>query len=182
MENHESIEQILDRMDLNTVKKQMKSPLFGILILLLGVLSIILNSIYHFDPRGFISPMLVMTSFSLSIWGVLAIIFRKKYYVSTISNQKLKVNELYFDTKEKDKLVRIMDTNDYSELQQLRKSTNDGLKLRYMATKDGQVCYSQVIAFIPNEFVRVTNVKQHYDNDSKKLVDTATLISKQNTK
>lgn len=170
MENYESLEQYFDKADKNTIRKQIKSPLMGIGILLLGVCFFSINYYLEFDPRGFISPLLVMISFSLTLWGITAIIFRKKKYVSAVNNQKLRKNEVLFDTKEKDKLIKILSTNNYHELETLNGSTHDGLKLTYYTTADESVCYTQVISYISYECVRITEVKKLLNEDAKNLI------------
>lgn len=169
MENKESIEQILDKMENSNIKKQTVSPITALLILASGVMFFFINYFIEFEPKSIFPPMLILISFGLTLWGILGFIFRKKIYVESNSKQRLQVNELHFDVKERDKLVRIMETKNYEELPLLENSTHDGLKLRYMTTKDATLCFSQVIAYIPYEFVRITTVQQHLADDAKKI-------------
>lgn len=173
MENNESLEQYLDKADKNAVTKQTKSPVKGIAILMFGVCAFAINYFFSFDSRGVISPLLIMISFSLTIWGIFAVTFRKKYYVNTSNKQKFEMKEVLFDSKEKDKLVRILSTNNYEELATLNGSNHDGLKLKYYATLDENTCFVQVISYINYEFVRITEVKQLRNEDAKNFIKIA---------
>jgi len=68
---------------------------------------------------------------------------------------------MYFHVNERDQLVRYLESGSYSEIKELKPSVVDGLKLQVMGTKDGRICYSQVVAFISNEFVYVTTPAKH---------------------
>lgn len=170
MENKESIEQALDKMNINIIRKQKVSPLQSLLIFTLGIVFLLLSSFIEFDSQSIFPPMLILLSFALTLWGLLGFIFRKKVYINSMNNQKLVVSETLFDVKERDKLVRIMATKNYGELKNLMISTHDGLKLRYFTTKDGMLCFSQVIAYVPYEFVRITDVQTHSGDDAQSFI------------
>ncbi|MDD3322594.1 MAG: hypothetical protein PHS59_14240 [Paludibacter sp.] len=171
MENLESIEQVLDKMDISTIKKQVKSPVESILILIAGFAFLQLNFLLKFDSKSVFPPMFFMIAFGLFIWGILSFLFRKKYYFNTQTKQKLKTEEVLIDVKERDKLVRIMNSRNYEELKSLKQSNHDGLKLRYMTSKDGSICFSQVISFVSLEFVNITTVQIHKDDDAKNFLE-----------
>jgi len=97
-------------------------------------------------------------------------LFRKKYYFNSQTKQNLKTLEVLVDAKERDKLVEIMNSRNYNELKNLKISNQDSLKLRYMTTKDGSLCFSQVIAYVPYEFVRITTVQMHTDEGAKEFL------------
>ena len=78
---------------------------------------------------------------------------------------------LYFNLSEREKLIRLLETGNLSEMKTLQPSIVDGLKLRVLATKDGQICYSQVIAFVMNEYVNVTAVQKHTMADYQILTE-----------
>ena len=62
-------------------------------------------------------------------------------------------------------MVRLLDSGNFGGLKQLQSSTTDGLKLQVKATKDGQFCYSQAIAFITNEHINITQVYKNSPKD-----------------
>jgi len=175
MENKESIEQALDKMNINIIKKQKVSPLQSVSIFTSGIVLLIVNSMMNFDSQSIFPPMLILLSFALTLWGLLSFIFRKKIYVNNMDNQKLVAKEALFDVKEREKLVRIMATQNYPELKNLIISNHDGLKLRYFATKDASLCFSQVIAYVPYEFVRITDVQTHAGDDAQNLIKSLKL-------
>lgn len=171
MENLESIEQVLDKMDISTIKKQRKSPAEPILILIAGFAFLQLNYLFKFDSMSVFPPMFFMIAFSLFIWGLLSLIFRKKYYLVTETKQKLRSGEILIDLKERDKLLKIMNGRHYDDIKTLKRSTHDGLKLRYMTSKDGSICFSQVVSFISLEFVNISTVQMHKGNDAKDFLN-----------
>lgn len=170
MENIESIEQVLDKMDVATIKKQIKSPVESILIIIAGFAFFQINYFFNFDSGSVFPPMFLILAFGLFIWGILSLLFRKKYYFNSQTKQKLKTLEVLVDAKERDKLVEIMNSRNYNELKNLKISNQDSLKLRYMTTKDGSLCFSQVIAYVPYEFVRITTVQMHTDEGAKEFL------------
>jgi ArsR family metal-binding transcriptional regulator len=97
--------------------------------------------------------------------------FRKSHYVLAENKQKLIKSEVYFKINEQDKLVKLIETGNLAEIKTLKPSISDGLKLRIVATKDGQICLSQVIAYITNEYINISTVQQHPVNDARILID-----------
>jgi hypothetical protein len=63
--------------------------------------------------------------------------------------------------KEEDKLVRLLENGNLAEIRNLNSSSVSGLKLRILATPDGRLCFSQVVAFSTNEYINVTVVRKH---------------------
>ena len=78
---------------------------------------------------------------------------------------KIQSYEIYFKITEHEKLVRMLESGNITGLKQLNASTTDGLKLLVKATKDGQFCYSQAIAFITNEHINITQVYKNNSTD-----------------
>lgn len=159
MNSIQSIEQFLDQTDSNILRKVKKSPLQGALLIAIGFLFLLLNLKADWQSAQFVSPSLITLSAIFILWGGMTLIFSKRYYVTADTRQKIKTYELYFDGKERDKLVRIMKNGTLEELKTLHTSTHDGLKLKIMTTKDSMLCYSQIVTFVPYEYVNVTEVK-----------------------
>jgi len=68
MENIESIEQVLDKMDVATIKKQIKSPVESILIIIAGFAFFQINYFFNFDSGSVFPPMFLILAFGLFIW------------------------------------------------------------------------------------------------------------------
>lgn len=152
------------------LSKERKHRLLDLLIFSAGLIFFILNSVLTFNANSSIPPFLMITGLLLLLGGVLAFVFRKNQYFSLPNMQIMTYNESLFDLSERNKLVNIMTSKKYSELNSLKKSSQDSLKLRYYATKDGSLCVSQVIAYVNNEFANQNAVQLHEANDAAKFL------------
>jgi hypothetical protein len=165
METNESIEQVLDNLDKNIVYKTKNSLMWGFLFMIPGIVSLVVYSSIEWEPTNVLAHILFVTGSILSVIGILKCFFRKSNYVSAENNKKVIPFYIYFNGSERDRLIRLLETGNLSELKALQSSIVDGMKIRVMATKDGQICYSQVVAFVQNEFVNVTAVRKHSSAD-----------------
>jgi len=156
METNESIEQVFDNLDKNIVYKTKNSVFIGILLVLVGIASLIFYATNEFGSENITSQFVFVMGMILFVLGIVKFFNRKSYYVSAESHKKIQSDQLYFNLTEREKLVRFLQSKNYSELSQLAPSITDSLKLRVMATKDGQICFVQAIAFISYEYVFVT--------------------------
>lgn len=161
MEKNESIEQVLDNLDKNIVYKKKDSMSLGLLFSIAGIASFIIYSSFEWESDNVFAHILFILGSIFLILGIIKICFRKSRYVSAENHQKIKITELYFNIKELDKLVRLMESGNLAEIKYLNPSVATGLKLRIMATPDGKLCFSQVVAFITNEYLNVTIVRKH---------------------
>lgn len=176
METNKSIEQVLEMTDSTIVYKQKTSPVKAILFLVLGIAFFVINSLIEWDKNSFIHPMLFLVAPICSIVGVFAFFFRKNHFVSAENHQELIKYELYFDSSQREKLVRLLENNNFSELQNLKPSINQGLKLRILATKDVGLCFAQVVAFASPGYYNVNQVKQYTPDEAKLLLGALQLL------
>lgn len=176
MDKHISIEQFLENNEKNIISRSKNSPLKAILLILSGIIILVLNSQLHFESQSFfISPLLFLVAGCLIIWGILEGVFRKNYFVLTENKQKLKTFEYYFDNKDRDKLISILTSKNFSELKLLKPATHDGLKIKLLKTDDARICFSQVIAYVPYEFVNATPVYELVNNEAQLLIGSLQL-------
>ena len=161
MEENKSIEQVLENLDKSIVYKTKTSVLWSLLFIIFGIASLISYSSFEWEPNNQYAHMLFVMGSVLLVVGILKFFFRKSWYVSAKTHQKMKCFNLYFNANERAKLVQLLESGNLSEIKQLNSSIVDGLKLRVMATTDGQICFSQVVAFIMNEYVMITPVQKH---------------------
>ena len=160
MEKIETIEQVFDNLDKNIVYKTKNSVLTGILLILVGIASLIIYSTNKLGSENVLSQVLFVLGMVFFVIGLVKFFVRKSYYVSAENHVKIQSNEIYFNLTEREKLIRILENKNYSELKKLESSVIDGLKLRVMATKDGQICFVQAIAFISYEYVLLFPVQK----------------------
>lgn len=174
IETKPTIEQVLDNLDHNTVYKTKPSIVLSLVLIVLGIAFIMLNGqMPGAAEGGLLSPLAIVVGILLLAWGIVAIFIRKTKYVYAPAKQAITFHELFFDLKERDRLVRIMNEGNVDELKKLKPAVNDALKLRVASTPDGSLCYSQVVAYIPFEFVNANDAKKHTPEEARKLLDMA---------
>jgi len=161
MEQIKSIEHILDNMDKNIVYKAKKSPLRIFLLFIAGIAFFVVNSVFEWKTNSIFPPLLIVLGSSSVLTGIFQLAFRKGHYVFAENNQRLKSSEICFQVNERDKLVRLIESGNLNGIKELKTSVSDGLKLRLMATRDGKMGLSQVIAYSSNEYLNITTVQSH---------------------
>ncbi|MDD4968910.1 MAG: hypothetical protein PHT07_05735 [Paludibacter sp.] len=171
METNKSIEQVLDNLDKNIVN-QTKGPIWlGFLYLIPGIVSLVVYSYFDWESTNVFPHVLFILGTVFLIIALIKFFFRKSRYVSAESNAKIQPFSIYFNVSEQTKLIRLLESGNLTELKTLKPSIVDGLKLRVLATKDGQICYSQVIAFVMNEYANVSAVQKHTTADYQILTE-----------
>lgn len=171
MENIISIEKALECDSFDIIQRKKAPITSSLLIFGAGVIFFILNSILTFNANSSIPPFLMITSLLLLLGGILAFVFRKNQYFSLPNMQKMTYNELLFDVSDRNRLVNIMAAKKYSELKNLKRSSQDSVKLRFYATKDGSLCVSQIIAYVNNEYATQNEVQMHTADDAAKFLE-----------
>ena len=172
IETKPSIEQVLDNLDHNTVYKTKPSIVLSLVLIVLGIAAIMLNGqMPGASEGGLLSPLAIVVGILLLTWGIVAIFIRKTKYIYAPGKQPIVFDELLFDLKERDRLVRLMNEGNVDELKKLKSSANDALKLRVASTPDGSLCYSQVVAYIPFEFVNANEARKHSPEEARTLLE-----------
>jgi hypothetical protein len=171
MEKNESIEHVLDNMEPKIVYKKKSSAFKSLLLIAIGILSFTVYTSFEWQPNDAIPHFLFIVGFSSIIVGILLLCFRKNHYVSVENNRRLKATELYFDVNEQGKLIRALESGALAEIKYLKSAIGAGLRLRILATPDGQVCLSQVIAYSSNEHVNITSASIHSLPEAQLLKD-----------
>lgn len=171
MEKNESIEHVLENMDENIVYKT-KSPAYkSLLLIVAGVISFAVYTSNEWKPTDAFPHFLFMAGSCSIICGVLLFFFRKSYFVAADNHQKIKNNEVYFHVNERNRLVKLIENGNLKELRELKTAVSEGLRLRIVATKDGQICLSQVVAYEINDRINVTAVRKHSIDEAHFFAD-----------
>jgi len=169
METNESIDHVLDNMEPKIVYKKKNSIVKSLLLIALSIVSFITYTSFEWQTSDTLPHLLFILGFTFLTIGILLFFFRKSHYVSLESDQKLKTSELYFDVKEQGKLVALLASGSLSEIMNLKSSVSSALRLRVLATRDGDLCLSQVIAYISNESVNINSPKMHSLSEAQQL-------------
>lgn len=157
MEKNSSIEQVFETTEKDIIHKKQNSALKGIVLLVLGFLIMFINSKLTITQGvSIVEPILIMVGIVFIIWGALITFIRKTYYVHGETGLKFLFSEVFFDNKDHDKLVKIVESENLQDIATVKRSTQDGVKLRVATTHDKSICYIQVLTFIPYEYALTT--------------------------
>ena len=171
MEKNESMIHALERMDNNIVCKTKSSIILPFMLIIVGMVFFIIYFSFEWNVSDIFPQFLfVFGAVSLAI-GILKSFLRKDIFISGSNRQKLEKYEVSFEASERDRLIKIIESGDLKELQSLRPSIGNSLKLTVMMTNDGHLCFSQVIAYIPFEYVDITSVHKHLYADALFFLD-----------
>lgn len=171
MEKIESIENVLLNMDKKIVYQTKSSFIPAILFFVAAIVVFIINAVFEWQPTSIYPHLFLMVGSISFILGLIRAFFRKTFFVSAANHQRLINHEIYFDVNEQDKLVRLINAKNIADIKMLKGSPNSGLKLRFMSTKDGKLCFSQVLAYVPFEFHGTNEVIQHSQAEAQALID-----------
>ena len=157
MEKNSSIEQVFETTEKGSIQAKQNSVMKGIILLVIGFLIMFINSKLTITQGvSIIEPFLIMVGIIFIIWGALITFIRKTYYIHGDTGHKLHFSEAFFDNKDHDKLVRIVESENLQDITTVKRSTQDGVKLRVATTHNKDVCYIQVLTFIPYEYALTT--------------------------
>ena len=169
METNESIEHVLDNMEPKIVYKKKSSVVKSLLLIAIGVVSFGIYTSFEWQPTDTFPHLLFIAGFASITVGIFMFFLRKSHYFSAEDNQQLKATEHNFDVNEQTKLIRAIESGAVNEIKQLKSAIGAGLRLRVLATNDGQICLSQVIAYSSNEYVNATSAKIHSLSEAQQL-------------
>lgn len=171
MENNESFEHALENMGENLVYKTKSPAYISILVIVAGVISFVVYATTEWEETNTLPHFLFMAGFCCIICGALLFFFRKSYFVATNNNQKIKSHEVYFQTNERDRLIKLIENGNLKELKELKPSVSNGLILKVMNDKDGEICLSQVIAYQIHDRINVNAVRKHSMDEANFFAD-----------
>lgn len=148
-------------MDNNIVYKTKSSYVLAILLIIAGIGFFSLNSFFQWSSNSIYPALFIMLGSTSFVIGIVRFFMRKTYFISAENHQKLKPREIYFHVNESNKLLRLVNSGNYEEINLLKRSVSSGLKLRIMSTKDGRICFSQIISYMQLEHAKVNEPVQH---------------------
>lgn len=171
MQKNQTIEQLLDQVESNSVQKIRKTPIQGIIIILIAITLIVLNETVSLSMDGMIPPFIIMAAFGLITWGVLSLFIRDTKFVDKSTHQKVSFHDVFFDHRDHDKLVSIIESGKFDEISTVKKSVQDGVKLRIATTPDYSICYLQVLTYISYQYALTTKAKKISEAQAKVLFE-----------
>ncbi|MDR1524389.1 MAG: hypothetical protein LBS79_03890 [Tannerella sp.] len=170
MENNLSIEQVFDSQDNNEIHKAKPSFVLTAILIATGLVLITVNGMIPASD-GTISTLFILTGIGLLIWGIIYAFFKKTGYKLSRNKERITFQEIYFDVKERDRLINILNSDSVNELEKLKPANIDALKLRVATTPDGSFCYSQVVSYVPYEFINANEARKHTPEEIRIILD-----------
>ncbi|MDR1724176.1 MAG: hypothetical protein LBR84_09615 [Tannerella sp.] len=173
MEKIESIEQMLEEKEKESVLKSKPSKALIIMFIIVGLVLIVFDWEDPDKSNGTLSALMIVLGVGLLIYGIVYAFFKKTRYSLVGNKAKIDFYEILFDIKERDKLLHIMQSGNIQDIISLRRANIDSLKLRVAATRDGSFCYSQIIAYAPYEFTSLNSPQKHSAEEAKIILGLA---------
>jgi hypothetical protein len=166
-----SIEEVFDYSNNNLVYKSKPSVLLSILLIIAGILFIVFNGQVTKSPESIIPALFIIIGILLLVWGIIYTFFSKTKYKLTQNKKNISFSEMLFDIKEREQLIRIINEGKLRELEKLKPTVIDTLKLRIASTSDGSFCYTQIITYVPYEFVNLNEAHQHSQEEANIILN-----------
>lgn len=161
MENYTSIEQVLDKTENNLITKSNKSVFLFLILVISGIAMLIMSTRITAQPNSILPPLFITVGVALIIYGIIYYFTKKKTYKVVQSGKKIFFNEIMFNINDKNELLRILSDRDIKALDKMNKHDVNGLILRVASTKDGSVCYTQLLSYVPHQYVAISDVYKH---------------------
>jgi hypothetical protein len=166
-----SIEEVFDHSGNNLVYKTKPSVLLSALLIIAGILFIALNGQITKSPESILPALFITMGILILVWGTIYTFFSKTKYKLTQNQKNISFSEIFFDIKERERLLGIMNRGDVRELEKLNPAVIDTLKLRIASTSDGNFCYTQVVTYVPYEFVNLNEAHSHSQEEANILLN-----------
>lgn len=170
MKGNATIEQTLECMDHSVVKKVISFPLKSTMLFTLGILLIELDTQLPPTLKADLTPLIAIAAMIVMFWGFIIGLVDKVYYKYMLTGNKVEFREVLFEKGDYKKLKEIVESQNFSRLSSLRKTTNNGIKLKIAYTEDMSLGLVQVIRYIPFDFAEKTQPKQLEKNKMEELL------------
>ncbi|MDD5183956.1 MAG: hypothetical protein PHS84_01700 [Paludibacter sp.] len=171
MKRNASIEQMFDDMDHAIIRKYVTFPLKSTFLIILSVAFIELDT--HLPPmlKHNLTPFIAIVTMIVMFWGFVSGVVDKTYYKYMVTGNKINFTEFYYEKNEFDKLTKIIENQDFANLNLLHKTNGNGIKLKIAYTEDKSLGYVQVIKYVPFQYAKKTEVIQLESYQINKLFD-----------
>lgn len=170
MKGNATIEQTLECMDHSVVKKVISFPLKSTMLFTLGILLIELDTQLPPALKADLTPLIAIAAMIVMFWGFIIGLVDKVYYKYMLTGNKVEFREVMFEKGDYKKLKEIVESQNFSRLSSLRKTSNNGIKLKIAYTEDMSLGLVQVIRYIPFDFAEKTQPKQLEKNKMEELL------------
>lgn len=160
MENKfEYLDNVVLAADSDIVKKQ-KSPLKGILILLVGAGVLYWGAVHvSSSSSDVLSSFLIIVGLILIVWGIIAFFMKGERYVVKSTGKVLKKHKVYIAPNYSTKLYQLVENEKYEDLHNISRTNQSNLSMEILCEDDGQYALLQVMEFVPYNDIPMSPVK-----------------------
>ena len=171
MENFELLDKDILTVSEGRIVKGKKTPLFGIVLFLVGLLITGVSSMGVIAVDG-LQIFVFSVGLVLLVYGIVKMFVRGDSFVDSVSNLQLEKEELYFDISEFEKLKSFYNDKKFSKISDLKISPQGGgVLLTIYGTKNGTLYYSQLSKYVPYQYVPVTKTIEHESNENIEILN-----------
>ena len=146
---------------------------FGIAATLIGaVLSALAGT--SLVPTGMVSMLVGSVGLVVLIIGITKLLSRKTVFVDKQSQEELKNSDIFFDTTELGNISRLYEQRDFGSIANLKRGNQSGIVLHVCGSENGNLYYTQLMKYVPYQYVPVFDAVKH--TDANEVSALATLV------
>ncbi len=145
----------------------------GIAATLIGVVLSALTAT-SLVPSGMPSMLIGSVGIVILIIGITKLLSKKIVFVDKQSQEELKNSDIFFDTTELGNISRLYDQRDFGSIANLKKGNQSGIVLHVCGTENGKLYYTQLMKYVPYQYVPVFDAVKH--TDANEVNALATLV------
>ncbi len=145
----------------------------GIAATLIGVVLSALTAT-SLVPSGTPSLLTGSVGIVILIIGVTKLLSKKTVFVDKQSQEELKNSDIFFDTTELGNISRLYEQRDFGSIANLKRGNQSGIVLHVCGAENGKLYYTQLMKYVPYQYVPVYDTVKH--TDANEVNALATLV------
>ena len=163
-----SIEEYLINVD--RVEKRKLFPLYGVIALVAGA-GLMFLSASKLLPEGMGTMIGYCIGLIALVYAAVKIFRGESAYFDKETNGKLDFHEFYFEVKDADELLDYYKKRNFEKIKNLKKASYSGMLLRILGSSSANLYFSQVLKYVPYEYVAVKEVAVHTSDSELRAID-----------
>lgn len=134
-------------------------------VLVAGGLGVFFSAFQLHDMTSSLSMLLMVTGTVALLWGIFRLFWKSKQLFYAPTGSITKENALYFDVKDKDKIVSLLEEETFPIAEHIKSVASGNLRLDVLCSQDSKFVAAQLYQFVPYTYDAVTKV--HYFTGDK---------------
>jgi len=157
MENIIPIEEKLEQMSHEGISKRKKTPVFGTILIVVGISLCILGTQPMQAPE-WLKMLFIIAGIVVFLYAIIRLFIdlHSSQYFHEESRQPIRKHTIYVDPDHRQEIIKIINDKDFQRLSRINKTFSSGVILTIMATFDGAFCMLQGEEYLQNEFIPTT--------------------------